>query len=75
MYDNQYDHEIIIWVTGIAKKSQKRLCVDEYLQHIVHYCVSNKNLLSANFWSDPISAKMVKLVLKCAYPDPRSPNQ
>ncbi len=30
MYDNQYDREIIR-ATGIAIKSQKRLCVYEYL--------------------------------------------
>ncbi len=63
MYDNQYDREIIR-VTGIAIKSQKRLFVYDYLQHIVHYYISNKNLLSANFWSNPISARMDKISTK-----------
>jgi hypothetical protein len=63
MYDNQYDREIIR-VTVIATKSQKRLFIYEYLWHIVHYCTSNKNLLSANFWSDPISGKMDKISTK-----------
>jgi hypothetical protein len=73
MYDNQYDREIIRF-TGIATKSQKRLFIYEYLWHIVHYCISNKNLLSANFWSDPISAKMDKSSTKRANPDLKSPN-
>jgi hypothetical protein len=60
MYDNQYDREIIR-VTGIATKSQIRLFVNEHLWHIVHYCISNTNLLSANFWSDPSSAKTDKI--------------
>ncbi len=63
MYNNQYDCEII-QATGIATKSQKRLVIHEHLWHIVHYGISNKNLLSANFWSDPISAKMDKISTK-----------
>ena len=63
MYDNQYEREII-QVTGIATKSQKRLSVYEYLWHIVHYCISNQNLLSANFWSNPMSARMDKISAK-----------
>jgi hypothetical protein len=63
MYDNQYDREIIR-VTGIAAKSQKRLFIHEHLRHIVYYCISNKKLLSANFWSDPISPKMDKISTK-----------
>ena len=60
MYDNQYDREPIQG-TGIVIKSQKRLCSYEYLLHIVHYCISNTNLLSTNFRSDPISARMDKI--------------
>ncbi len=63
MYDNQYYRKIIL-VTGIATKYQKRLFIYEYLWHIVHYCINNKKLLSANFWSDPISAKMNKISTK-----------
>jgi hypothetical protein len=63
LYDNQYDRKFFR-VTGIAAKSQKRPFIFEHLQHIVHYCISNKNLLSANFWSDPISAKIAKISTK-----------
>jgi hypothetical protein len=70
MYDNQYYREII-WVTGIATKSQKRLFINEHLWHIVHYCISNKNLLSGAI---QVVLKWIKLVLKCANPDLKSPN-
>ena len=63
MYNNQYDREIIR-VTGIAIKSQIRLFVYEYFMHIVHFYTSNKNLLRANFWSNPISARMDKISTK-----------
>ncbi len=57
MYDNQYDREIIR-ATGITIKTQNRLFAYEYVQHIVHYCISNKNLLSADFRSDLTSARI-----------------
>ncbi len=63
MYDNQYDRKIIR-ATENAIKSQKRLFVYEYLQHIVHYCISNKHLLSASFWSDGINARMDKFITR-----------
>ena len=63
MYDNQYDRKIIR-ATGNAIKYQKKLFVYEYLQHIVHYCISNKNLLSASFWSNGSSTRMDKISTK-----------
>jgi hypothetical protein len=66
MYNNQYGRKII-WVTGIAIKSQNRLFVHEYLMHFVHFYTSNKNLLRANFWSDPIIARIDKISTKMCY--------
>ncbi len=64
MYDNQeYDHNIIR-ATGITIKTQNRLFAYEYLQHVVLYCISNKKLLSANFRSDIISARIDKFSTK-----------
>ncbi len=51
MYDNQYDREIIQG-TGFTIKTQNRLFAYEYVQQILHYCISNINLLSANFRRD-----------------------
>ncbi len=63
MYDNQYDRKIIR-ATGITIKTQNRLFAYEYVQHIVHYCISNKNLRSANFRSDLTSARIDKFSTK-----------
>ena len=63
MYDNQYDREIVR-DTENAIKSQIRLFVNEYLQHIVHYCISNKYLLIAIQGSDGISARINKISTK-----------
>ncbi len=63
MYDNQYDREIIL-ATGITIKTQNRLFAYEYVQHIVHYCTSNKILLSANFRRDLTSARRDKFSTK-----------
>jgi hypothetical protein len=48
----------------LQQNLKKDFFIYEYLWHIVRYCTSNKNLLSANFWSDPISAKMDKISTK-----------
>ena len=63
MYDNQYDREII-WAIGITIKTQNRLFAYEYVQQIVHYCLSNINLLRANFRRDLTSARIDKLSTK-----------
>ncbi len=63
MQDNQYDREIIR-ATGILIRTQNRLFTYDYMQHIVHYCMSNKNLLSANFRSDLTSARIDKFSTK-----------
>jgi hypothetical protein len=66
MYNNQYDCKIIR-ATGITIKTQNRLIAYEYLYYIVHYCISNKNLLSANFRSNLTSARIVKFSTKMCY--------
>ena len=58
MHNNQYDREIIR-ATGISIKTQNRLFAYKYLYHVVHFCISNKNFLSANFRSDLTSARIV----------------
>ena len=63
MYNNQYEREIVR-ATGIAIKTQKRLFAYEYLYHIVHYCISNKNLLSAYFRRDLTSTRIDKFSTK-----------
>ena len=63
MYDNQYDREIIR-ATGIATRTLIRTLAYENLQLIVHYCISNINLLSANFRSDLTSARTDKFSTK-----------
>ncbi len=63
MYDSQYDHEII-QATGITIKTQNRLFAYEFVQRIVHFCINNKILLSANFRSDLTSARIDKFSTK-----------
>ncbi len=63
MYNKQYDREIIR-ATGITIKTQKRLFVNEYCQLMVHYCISNKNLLSATYGSNLTSARIDKFTNK-----------
>ncbi len=63
MYNNQYDREIIR-ANGTTIKTRNRLFAYEYVQHIVHFCISNKNLLSANFRSDLTSARIDKFSTK-----------
>ncbi len=57
MYDNQYDRKIMR-ATGITIKTQDGRFAHEYVYRIVHYCISNKNLLSANFRRDSTSARI-----------------
>ncbi len=59
MYDNQYDAKLYYTI-----KTQNRLFAYEFLYHIVHYCKSNKNLLSANFQSELTSARIDKFSTK-----------
>ena len=74
MYDNQYDREINP-ATENAIKTQKRLFVYEFLQHVVHYFISNKILHSAIDEVIELALELIKLVLKFANSELKSPHQ